>query len=68
MNWNPGSWPTWALYAAPIGALLGFALVRSSWVYHRYGKAAEKRCENVRRPEAHGRCVARQMRKMGYGR
>lgn len=62
------SWPTWAIYTAPVAALLGFAIVRSSWVYHRYGKTAERRCVKVRRPEAHENCVAREMKKMGYRR
>jgi hypothetical protein len=62
------TWPSWAIYTAPVAALLGFAVIRSTWVYHRYGKAAERKCRGVRRPESHERCVARQMRKMGYRR
>jgi hypothetical protein len=61
-------WPSWVMYTAPLAALLGFAVIRSTWVYHRYGKEAERRCKKVRGVEAHGDCVAREMKKMGYQR
>ena len=62
------SWPTWAIYTAPVAALLGFAVLRSTWIYQRYGKEAERRCAKVRGNETRQNCVAREMKKMGYRR